>query len=103
MSGDPIPQEFAKVTLFQTMFLFVYLAVLVFVAALGLSLVARHGSLPVRLVLLPSMGSRAHRLSSCGTQAELPHGGWDLPGPQIKPVYPTLQHRLLTAGPPGKL
>ena len=47
----------------------VYLALLVFVAALGLSLVAGHGSLIVGLGLLPSMGSRAHRLSGCGTQA----------------------------------
>ena len=39
-----------------------------------------------------SCGSRAleHGFSSCGTWAWLPHGTWDLPGPETKPVSPEL-------------
>ena len=53
---------------------------------------------------LSSCGSWAleHGLSSCGPQAELPCGMRDLPGPGIKPVYPTLAGEFLTTGPPGK-
>ena len=32
----------------------------------------------------------------------MPHSMWDLPGPWINPVSPTLQGGLLTTGPPGK-
>ena len=41
-------------------------------------------------------------LSSCGTQPLLPHGMWNLPGPEIKPMFPALAGGLLTTGPPGK-
>ena len=41
-------------------------------------------------------------LSSCSIWVKLPQGMWDLPGPEIKPVSPTLAGRFLTAGPPGK-
>ena len=34
-------------------------------------------------------------LSSCGLQAQLPYGTWDLPGPGIKPVSPALAGGLL--------
>ena len=43
-----------------------------------------------------------NRLSSCGTQPLLPHGMWNLPGPEIKPMFPALAGGLLTTGPPGK-
>ena len=51
-----------------------------------------------------SCGSRAleHRLSSCGTRAQLLHGMWDLPGPGLEPVSPALARRFLTTVPPGK-
>ena len=54
-----------------------------------------------------ALGSRAsvvvaHRLSSCGAQAQLLCGLWDLPGPGIEPVSPALTGRFLTSGPPGK-
>ena len=41
---------------------------------------------------LSSCGSRAleHRLGSCGTQALLFRGMWDLPGPGLKPMSPAL-------------
>ena len=42
------------------------------------------------------------RFSSCGTQALLPPGVWDLPGPGIEPVSPALASKFLTADPPGK-
>ena len=48
------------------------------------SVVVTHG--------LSSCGSRAleRRLSSCGAQASLLHGVWDLPGPGLEPVSPAL-------------
>ena len=53
---------------------------------------------------LSSCGSWApeHRLSSCGAQAQLLHGIWDLPGPGLKPVSPALAGGFLTTAPPGK-
>ena len=43
-----------------------------------------------------------HRLSSCGTQALLLRGMWDLPRPGLEPVSPALAGRFLTTEPPGK-
>ena len=53
---------------------------------------------------LSSCGSRALecRLSSCGAQAQLLRGMWDLPGPGLEPVSPALAGRFLTTVPPGK-
>ena len=42
-----------------------------------------------------------HRLSSCGTRAQLLLGTWDLPRPGIKPMSPTLAGRFLSTMPPG--
>ena len=42
------------------------------------------------------------RLSSGGAQAQLPHGTWDLPRSGIELVFPAMQGKLLTPGPPGK-
>ena len=44
----------------------------------------------------------AHGVSSCGAQAQLLCGMWDLPGPGIEPVFPALAGRFLTIMPPGK-
>ena len=44
----------------------------------------------------------AHGLSSCGAQASLLCGMWDLPGPGLKPVSPALAGEFLTTAPPGK-
>ena len=38
-----------------------------------------------------STDSRARRLSSCGTPAQLLHGMWDPPRPGIEPVFPAPQ------------
>ena len=43
-----------------------------------------------------------HRISSCGTRAQLLHGMWDLPGPGIEPMSPALAGGFLTIAPPGK-
>ena len=42
-----------------------------------------------------------HRLS-CGAQAKLPCGMWDLPGTGIKPVSSALVGGFFTNEPPGK-
>ena len=50
------------------------------------------------LLLLRSLDSHAgvvHGLS-------YPHGIWNLPGPGLEPVLPTLAGRFLTTGPLGK-
>ena len=44
-----------------------------------------------------------HRLSSCGAQAQLLHGTWDLPGSEVKPVSPPLAGGLFTTKPQGGL
>ena len=44
-----------------------------------------------------------HRLNSCGTQASLLCGTWDLPRPGIEPVSPAMSARSFTADPSGKL
>ena len=36
-----------------------------------------------------------HRLSSCGAQAQLLHGMWDLPGPGFEPVSPCISRQIL--------
>ena len=53
---------------------------------------------------LSSCGLRALecRLSSCGTWAQLLRSMWDLPGPGVEPMSPTLAGRFLTTAPAGK-
>ena len=106
-------------------YLFIYLWLRwVFVAARGLALVAvswGYSSLWCAgfslqwLLLLQSTGSRRVgfsscgswalecRLSSCGTQAQLLHSMWDLPGPGLEPMSPALAGGFLTTAPQGKL
>ena len=43
-----------------------------------------------------------HRLSSCGTQAQLLLGMWDLPGSGIEPMSPVLAGGFFTTEPPRK-
>ena len=50
------------------------------------SLTAEHG-----LSGMEASVAAARGLSSCGSQAYLPFGMWDLPGPGIEPVAPALQ------------
>ena len=53
---------------------------------------------------LNSCGSRAlvHRLSSCGTWAQLLLSMWGLPRPGIEPVSPALAGRIFTIEPSAK-
>ena len=74
---------------------------LFFIAVRGLliamaSLVAEHGPCSCSLWALK------HVLSCCGSQAWLPHGIWDPPGPGIEPMYPTLAGGFFITEPPGK-
>ena len=56
-----------------------------------------------RAVQLQRAGSRAHGLSSCGTQAQLPRGRWDLSPPtRDRTASLALEDGFLTTGPPGK-
>ena len=45
---------------------------------------------------------QTRRLSSCGSQAQLLRGMWDLPRPGLEPVSPALTSRFSTTVPPGK-
>ena len=45
---------------------------------------------------------QTHRLSSCGTRAQLLRGMWDLPRPGLEPASPALAGRFPTTAPPGK-
>ena len=86
----------------------------VFIVALAFSPLWCVGFSQQRLLLLQSTalgwagcsthGSQALelRLDSCGGQAWLLHGIWDLPESGIEPVSPALAGRLFTTEPPGK-
>ena len=63
------------------------------------SLVAEHGLWALRLHGSWALG---HRLNSCGTQAWLLLGMWNLPTSETEPVSPALAGRLLTTGSPKK-
>ena len=65
---------------------------------------ARHTSFVVAASGPSSRGSGAleRRLGACGTQAYLLRGMWDLRGPGILLMSPSLQGRFLTNGTPGK-
>ena len=43
-----------------------------------------------------------HRLSRCGSRAQLLRGMWDPPRPGLEPVSPASAGRLSTTAPPGK-
>ena len=45
---------------------------------------------------------QTRRFSSCGSQAQLLRGMWDLPRPGLEPVSPALAGRFSTTAPPGK-
>ena len=51
--------------------------------------------------LIAEHGRQRHRTNSCGTQAPLLHGMWNLPRPGIKPMFPALTGIFLTTGPQG--
>ena len=61
-----------------------------------------HGPLTIAASLVAEHRLQTHRLSNCGSQAQLLRGMWDLPRPGLKPVPPALAGRLSTTAPPGK-
>ena len=97
-------------------FKFIYLLNL-FLAVLGLRFCARafsscgkrgplyiavRGPLTIAASLVAEHRIQTRRLSSCGSQAQLLHGMWDLPRPGLELVSPALAGRFSTTAPPGK-
>ena len=89
---------------FLTLGLFIYL----FMAVLGLRFCARafsscgkrgslfitvRGSLTIAASLVVEHRLQTHRLSSCGSRAQLLRGTWDPPRPGLEPVSPALAGR----------
>ena len=64
--------------------------------------IAVRGPLTVAASLVAEHRLQMCRLSSCGSQAQLLCGMWDLPRPGLEPVSPALAGRLSTTVPPGK-
>ena len=60
------------------------------------------GSVVVARGLNSCSQAREHRLSSCGSRAQLLAGVWDLPRQGIKLISPILAGEFFTAKPPGK-
>ena len=93
--------------------IFIYLFIFyLFMAVLGLRFCARAFSscgkrgplfIAVRgpLTIAASLVAE-HRLSNCGSRAQLLCSMWDLPRPGLEPVSPALAGRFSTTAPPGK-
>ena len=60
------------------------------------------GPLTIAASLVAEHRLQTCRLSNCGSQAQLPHGMWDLPRPGLEPVSPALAGRFATTVPLGK-
>ena len=93
---------------------FIYLFIIIIIillAVLGLRFCARAFSscgkrgplfIAVRGPLTAEHRLQMHRLSSCGSRAQLLRGMWDLPRPGLEPVSPALAGGFSTTVPPGK-
>ena len=64
--------------------------------------IAVRGPLTIAASLVAGHRLQTRRLSSCGSQAQLLRGTWDLPRPGLKPVSPALAGRFSTTAPPEK-
>ena len=64
--------------------------------------IAMHGPLTIVASLVVEHRLQTHRLSSCGSWAQLLRGMWDVPRPGLEPVSPALAGRFSTTAPPGK-
>ena len=64
--------------------------------------IAVRGPLTIAASLVAEHRLQTHRLSSCGSRAQLLHSMWDLPRPGLEPVSPELAGRFSTTAPPGK-
>ena len=60
------------------------------------------GPLTIAASLVAEHRLQTHKLSNCGSRAQLLHGTWDLPRPGLEPVSPALSGRFSTTAPPGK-
>ena len=60
------------------------------------------GPLTIMASLVAEHRLQMHRLSSCGSRAQLLRGMWDPPRPGLEPVSPALAGGLPTTAPPGK-
>ena len=97
---------------FNFIYLFIYFWLYwVFVSVLGLFssggkrgplFIAVRGPLTIAASLVAEHRLQTHRLSSCGSRAQLLRGMWDLPRPGLKPVSPALAGGFSTTAPPGK-
>ena len=64
--------------------------------------IAVRGPLTITASLVAERRLQTHRLSNCGSQAQLLHGMWDPPRPGPEPASPAPAGRLSTTAPPGK-
>ena len=108
-----VPENIVFLPFFKKIYLFIYL----FLAVLGLRFCARafsscgkrgplfiavRGPLTIAASLVAEHRLHTHRLSSCGSRAQLLRGMWDLPRPGLEPVSPALAGRFSTNAPSGK-
>ena len=68
----------------------------------GPLLIAVRGPLTIAASPVVEHRLQTRRLSSCGSQAQLLRGMWDLPRPGLEPVSPALAGGFSTTAPPGK-
>ena len=54
--------------------------------------IAVRGPLTIAASLVAEHRLQMCRLSNCGSRAQLLHGTWDLPRPELEPVSPALDH-----------
>ena len=64
--------------------------------------IAVRGPLTIAASLAAEHKLQTHRLSNCGSRAQLLRGTCDLPRPGLKPMSPALAGRFSTTAPPGK-
>ena len=64
--------------------------------------IAVRGPLTITASLAAEHRLQTHRLSNCGSWAQLLRGTWDPPRPGLEPMSPALAGRLSTTAPPGK-
>ena len=96
---------------------FFFLIIYLFMAVLGLRFCARalsscgergplliavRGPLTVTASLVAEHRLQKHRLSNCGSRAQLLRGMWDPPRPGLEPASPAPAGRPSTTAPPGK-
>ena len=96
---------------------FFYLFIYLFMTVLSLRFCARafsscgkwgplfivvRGPLTIAASLVAEHRLQTHRLSNCGSRAQLLRGMWDLPRPGLEPMSPALAGRFSTTVPPGK-